>query len=96
MPCSQSTRNSELRPGDRVVAVADRPVKNWEEFYINVGTRATVPPIPGLDAVGLNGWVVSFSLVASLVAAIVSSRARSVAVSADDMIRSSRAATWRE
>jgi regulator of sigma E protease len=29
-----------MRPGDRVVAVADRPVKNWEEFYINVGTRA--------------------------------------------------------
>jgi regulator of sigma E protease len=29
-----------IRPGDRVVAVADRPVKNWEEFYINVGTRA--------------------------------------------------------
>jgi predicted permease len=30
-------------------------------------------PIPGLDAVGLNVWVVTFSLVASLVAAIVSS-----------------------
>jgi regulator of sigma E protease len=29
-----------MRPGDRVVAVADRPVKNWEEYYISVGTRA--------------------------------------------------------
>jgi regulator of sigma E protease len=29
-----------FRPNDRVVAVADRAVKNWEDFYIAVGTRA--------------------------------------------------------
>ncbi len=29
-----------LQPGDRIVAVADREVRNWEEFYISIGTRA--------------------------------------------------------
>ena len=28
-----------FQPGDRVVAVADRPVKTWEDFYLAIGTR---------------------------------------------------------
>jgi regulator of sigma E protease len=29
-----------FQPGDRILAVADRPVKTWEDFYLTVGTRA--------------------------------------------------------
>ena len=32
-----------FRPGDRVVAVADHPVKTWEDFYLAVGTRPDRP-----------------------------------------------------
>jgi regulator of sigma E protease len=28
-----------IQPGDRIVAVDDRPVNSWEDFYIAVGTR---------------------------------------------------------
>src|ERR1044072_5501763 len=31
---------SGIQPGDRVVAVADKSVNTWEDFYIAVGTRA--------------------------------------------------------
>ena len=29
----------DLRPGDRIVSVADRPVETWEQFYLAVGGR---------------------------------------------------------
>ncbi len=29
----------DLRPGDRIVSVADRTVENWEQFYLAVATR---------------------------------------------------------
>jgi regulator of sigma E protease len=29
-----------IRPGDRIVSVADRGVEDWQDFYIAVGTRA--------------------------------------------------------
>jgi len=29
-----------IRPGDRILSVADRPVATWEDFYLAVGTRA--------------------------------------------------------
>ena len=31
---------ADIRPGDLVISVADRPVTTWEEFFIGVGTRA--------------------------------------------------------
>ena len=30
---------SDIRPGDRIVSVADRPVDNWEAFEMAIGTR---------------------------------------------------------
>jgi regulator of sigma E protease len=29
----------DLRPGDRIVSVAERPVETWEQFYLTVGGR---------------------------------------------------------
>jgi len=29
-----------IQPGDRIVAVADKPVETWDDFFIAVGTRA--------------------------------------------------------
>jgi len=31
---------ADIRPGDLVISVADRPVTTWEGFFIGVGTRA--------------------------------------------------------
>ena len=30
----------DIRPGDRIVSVADKPVETWEQFYMAVATRA--------------------------------------------------------
>jgi regulator of sigma E protease len=30
---------AEIRPGDRILSVADRPVRTWEEFFIAIGSR---------------------------------------------------------
>jgi regulator of sigma E protease len=30
---------ADIRPGDRIISVADRPVKTWEDFFIAVGGR---------------------------------------------------------
>ena len=39
-------------PGDRIVSVADRPVKTWEDFYVAVGTRANREVAIGVDRNG--------------------------------------------
>jgi regulator of sigma E protease len=31
---------ADIRPGDRIVAVADRPVNTWQQFFVAVGSRA--------------------------------------------------------
>jgi regulator of sigma E protease len=30
---------AEIKPGDRIVAVNDRPVKTWEDFFVAVGSK---------------------------------------------------------
>ena len=31
---------ADIRPGDRIVSVADRPVETWEQFFLAIETRA--------------------------------------------------------
>ena len=38
LPDSPAAR-SDIRPGDRIVSVADRGVENWEQFSIAIGSR---------------------------------------------------------
>ncbi len=34
-----TAQRAGILPGDRIVAVADRPVPTWEDFYLAIGTR---------------------------------------------------------
>jgi regulator of sigma E protease len=39
VPADSPAAKADLRPGDRIVAVADHDVDTWEQFFLTVGTR---------------------------------------------------------
>src|SRR5262249_4270458 len=36
---NSAAERADIRPGDRILSVADRSVKTWEEFFIAIGSR---------------------------------------------------------
>jgi regulator of sigma E protease len=36
---NSAAERADIRPGDRILSVADRPVKTWEQFFIAIGSR---------------------------------------------------------
>jgi regulator of sigma E protease len=43
---------ADIKPGDRVVSVADRSVNTWEQFFVAVGSRANRPTSLVIDRGG--------------------------------------------
>jgi regulator of sigma E protease len=44
---------ADIKPGDRIVTIADRAVNTWEQFYLSIGSRANREVTLGLLRAGL-------------------------------------------
>jgi regulator of sigma E protease len=44
---------ADIRPGDRLVSVSDRPIATWQQFFVLIGSRANRETAVGLERDGV-------------------------------------------